>query len=230
MSFRVVRADLLLEDEFTPPAFELVDERRRILSTLYERLVSNSFPLSLSDIQSPAASTLADVKVQLSTFGGVAKAELHGGGLTTQGSGIVTEGDREIIWGFMTTVDGAVQELLGSGRVARRKITEYVHLRTDMEGFDAQQFVNDLASGKRELEASRVGADRVDHRYDITVSSDAHGWETRMAIEPSVLPEAALFAFHSITYTDCPSTPESLADAEKQMQKILYLLGIEVAS
>lgn len=231
MDFRAVRADLRIEDEFSRPAFHLLDERSRVPRLMYERLLGHGIPVTLSDIRSPATAVLGEFRITISAFNGLANAELRLGSMSVDVSNLAAADDWELAANFFVAIDSAAQELLDdqSERTTTRQITRSLHLNAEAEDFDAQTFIEGLAAGRYSIDPATVGADRIKFRYEAILSSDVEHWQSHIAIEPSLLKNASIFVYYSLKSPNMLPGLGGLDDADRRMRQVLQGIGVHLA-
>lgn len=215
---------------FDKPIFALAQRQTEVLEACFRR-TEQIFPLELGDLRAPGGETFADLVVAVRYPRLRGSVEVRVERLTGRFDGLASEeeADRSVL--FVSQCQQALNDVFPDLALASASITIMSWLTCDEDG----QAVEELLAARQQMQidAAAVGAERARFFVRGQLVNEAKGWSVGFGLEPSVLPEYALYLICQSSYTAASEfghISDQAAHLGGVVEGILGQFGFEVVS
>jgi len=215
--------ELTYDAEFSVPPFDLPRRGTDLLQSLYQ-FIHPRFPIRTTDMHVFGGTTLSDVCVRVTLFGGNGTIDVNADRLSTRFIGLRQHQDLDICNQCIALAEKAFKSILPDVEIGLVSIRPILALRLGDESTDAREHLKAVVKPAVHMDLSGLGAAALHPCVNLEVQNDDERWRAVLHAYPSEVDRHSIVVACSIVHTESPDSQSSEERNDRLWRLIAGLL------
>ena len=220
--------ELTYDAEFSVPPFDLPRRDTDLLRSLHQ-FIHPRFPIRTTDMHVFGGTTLSDVCVRVTLFGGNGTIDVTADRLSTHFTGLRQHQDLDICNQCIALAEQALRSTLPDVVIGLVSIRPMLTLRLGDESTDAREYLRAVVKPAVDMDLGGLGAAALHPCVNLEVQNDDERWRAVLHAYPSGVDRSSVVVACSIIYTESPD-PRSSEERNDRLWRLIagLLRGLDL--
>lgn len=220
--------ELTYDAEFSVPPFDLPRRDTDLLQSLHQ-FIHPRFPIRTTDMHVFGGTTLSDVCVRVTLFGGNGTIDVTADRLSTRFTGLRQHQDLDICNQCIALAEQALRGTLPDVEIGLVSIRPMLTLRLGDGSTDAREYLRSVVKPAVDMDLGGLGAAALHPCVNLEVQNDDERWRAVLHAYPSGVDRSSVVVACSIIYTESPD-PRSSEERNDRLWRLIagLLRGLDL--